>query len=92
MENNKIQLSLEQIRKMKHAIGMDNSKVVRGEYFAFRNYYTCGDNEDWNEIVGHGLASKRRDPFSSKDVVYKLTNEGIEYLSKLLGVKITGLE
>ena len=92
MEKKNIQLSQEQIRKMKHAIGIDNSKVVNGQYSAYRTYYSCENNEEWNEIVGHGLARKRCDPFCPKDVVYHLTKEGIEYLSELLGVKITEQE
>lgn len=88
MNENEIKLSESQIHKMKHAIGFDISRVKRGKYTAFRNYYSCEDNAEWNELVYHGLARKRVDPFCKTDVIYHVTQDGMDYLSKLIGVKI----
>lgn len=85
-----IKLTQEQIRKMKHAIGFKEYQVNNGKYNAYRNYYACEeDNADWNEIVDHGLARKRADPFCKTDAVFHLTKDGLAYLSELIGVEIT---
>lgn len=58
-------------------------------YEAYRNYYSTGDDAEWNELVDLGLAIKRHDPFVHKDVVYHLTRKGLEILSEILGISIT---
>ena len=83
-----ITINKEQIRMMKHAIGFNASKVTRGTYVAYRNHYDCEDNADWNELVEHGFAKKRADPFCSTCVIYALTKEGKDFLSEILGVAI----
>lgn len=73
---------------MKHAIGFNASEVKRGKYVAYRNHYCCKDNADWNELVEHGFAKKRVDPFWPTCVIYALTKEGKDFLSEILGVAI----
>ena len=89
MPDNNIKLSQEQIRKMKHAIGLDNSKVKNGKYSAYRNHYSTSDDAEWNEMVNMGLATKRKDPFCANDVIYHVADKGISYLSSILGINIT---
>ena len=83
-----ITVNKEQIRMMKHAIGFKASKVTRGEYVTYRNFYDCEDNAVWNQLVEHGYAKKRANPFCSTCVIYILTKEGIDFLSEILDVTI----
>lgn len=88
MNINEVKLSVSQINKMKHAIGLDNPSRSKKEPEAYRNFFATGDDSEWNEIVGKGLAVKRTDPFCKNDFVYQLTPQGIEYLSNIIGKKI----
>lgn len=89
MNINEIKLSVSQITKMKHAIGLDNPSQSKKNPVAYRNYYATGDDPEWNEVVEMGLAVKRSDPFCKDDFVYHLNTHGIEYLSNIIGKKIT---
>ena len=82
---------MEQIDDMKHCIGYDPKKVKRGKYEAYRNYYTTsGDHAGWDNIVAAGLADKRAFPHGIGDnpQCYSLNEQGIKFLSDLLGCKI----
>ncbi len=89
MNYDEIKLSVSQIQMMKHALGLDNPFLSKRKPEAYRNYYATGDDPEWNDIVEKGLAEKRADPFCKGDVIYHLTTEGIDYLSSLIGKKIT---
>ena len=89
MNISEIKLSVSQIQKMKHAIGLDNPSQSKRKPVAYRNYYAAGDDSEWNEIVEAGLATKRSDPFCKGDFIYHLNNQVIEYLSNIIGKKIT---
>ncbi len=89
MNINEIKLSVSQINMMKHALGIDKPYHANKKPVAYRNFYATGDDPEWNEIVEKGLAEKRADPFCKGDVVYHLTTQGIDYLSSILGKKIT---
>ena len=62
------QFSDEQVRKARHALGLDRSKM------AYRNLYSTGDDPDWNNLVERGFAEKHKSPFS-EDVVYRLSKQ-----------------
>ncbi len=79
---------MSQIEKMKHAIGLDRPNQTKQKFVAHRNYFATGDDPEWNEIVDLDLAVKREDPFCKVDVIYHLTEEGIAYLSLIIGIKI----
>lgn len=89
MNIHEIKLSVSQIKKMQHAIGLDNPSQSKTKQVAYRNYYAAGDDPEWNEVVEKGLAVKRADPFCKGDYIYHLTAQGIEYLSSILGKEIT---
>ena len=90
MAKEDIKLSIGQIRKMKHAIGLKETSPIRhGVYEAYRNCYDNGDypNEEWDELVKLGLAIRRKYTIFDS-VVYHVTKKGFEYLSELLGITI----
>ena len=86
---------LDQIGDMKHCIGFDHKRVKRGKYEAYRNYFTTpDDNESWDDIVKAGLADKRPFPHGtgSNPQYYSLNQQGIEFLSRVLGCKIAEID
>lgn len=67
---NKNDLTDYQIGKLKHAFGLDYSNKP------YRNYYHCPrDNEEWEDMVSKGYASKRI--YKSGEVVYFGTLKGL---------------
>lgn len=58
----------EQVDKARHALGLS---VGRG-HIAYRNFYSTGDDADWNDLVARGFATKRKSPVSP-DFLYHLT-------------------
>lgn len=88
MEKKDIRLNESQISKMKHAIGYSICKVNNGRYTFFRNRYMCGKDKDWEELCSLGFAKKRKDPFCDDDYMYWVSNAGLSYLAKLLGIEI----
>lgn len=75
-----IEVSDEQKRKMRHALGLDNSKR------AYRNrYQTSKDDSDWNELLEKGLAAKGKEGEYGL-VWFWLTKDGAEFV---LGKKIS---
>ena len=86
---------MEQIDDMKHCIGYEPKKVKRGKYVAYRNYYTTGDDHaGWDDIVKAGLAEKYSFPHGIGDNprCYSLNEQGIKFLSNLLGCKIVEMD
>lgn len=59
----------EQVDKARHALGLARQKV------AYRNFYSTGDDPDWNDLVERGFAVKRKSPVSP-DFLYHLTERG----------------
>ena len=90
-------LTEEQIDNMKHALGYRKDRI-RGRkhlrYDAFRNYYStgngCKDFEGLVDLSDKGLMLSRQD--GSMGYLFHVSKQGIEYLSKLTGVKITETE
>lgn len=62
----------EQVSKARHALGLDRERV------AYRNYYSCEDDPDWNDLVERGMATKRKSPVSP-DFLYHLTKRALFY-------------
>lgn len=88
MNIEKIKLSASQIRKMKHAIGLDHDTQRRSKKNVHRNFYAAGDDPEWNDIVEKGLAVKRADPFNKNCFVYHLNEHGVKYISSVIDRKI----
>lgn len=65
-----IELSDAQVDKARHALGLTRSKV------AYRNYYSCAEDADWEDLVAKGAATKRKSPVSP-DFVYHLTEQAV---------------
>ena len=85
-----VKLSIGQITKMKHAIGLNYSRPnSKGKYNAYRNYYDAGDepNQEWEDLVSLNLATKRNSTIS-QSIIYHVSKEGLLYLSELLGISI----
>ena len=86
-------LNTTQIDLMKHCIGIDYKKIKRRKYEAYRNSFTTpNNNSNWEDIVGKGLADKIPSPLGGGDdpQVYRLNEQGFQFLSDLLECKITG--
>lgn len=89
MNNTNWSLSLEQIDNMKHAVGFKHSKVRRGKYFAYRNYYTTSGNDaSWDDLVNQGIATNRP-LYNGQGLIYFLSDRGMAVLSKILGLTIS---
>ena len=76
---------------MQHAIGLTNpySKVRKGCYTAYRNYFVAGKGDaSWDELVAADLATKRQDTFCELNTVYHLTEKGINILAEIMNIKI----
>lgn len=83
-----IKLSTHQLHMMQHAIGYNPFKVRKGQFVAHRNYFSASINDEWGELVSSGLATIRQSPFNDTEVVYHLTQKGIDTLSSILGISI----
>ena len=84
-------ITLEQIENMKHAIGFRRDRIKRGKYVAYRNYYTTSNiNLSWENLVEFGYATKRKldNGVGDDPQVYFVTKKGIEALGRFLGVRI----
>lgn len=74
------------ISMCRHAIGMSNRKPYKrhGKLFfkSYRNHYDAGikDIPIWEQLVEMGYAYKNR--------LYHLTDDGVEWLSKEIGIII----
>jgi hypothetical protein len=95
MDNNfdNLKLSLKQIEVMEHTLGIEiwnKTWKKKKQYVAFRNYYISGIYEFYlDELVGFGLmAVETIISFDNEMIIYNITQNGIDYLSRLLGIKI----
>ena len=88
-------ISLQQIDLMKHCIGF-SSQSVKGrknpKYEAYRNYFTTsGVDEEWEDLVNQGLSTKREHKrgCGHNPQIYFVSQDGLDFLSDVLSVKIT---
>jgi hypothetical protein len=85
MEN--IAVTTEQIRLMKHTIGFEQSKVKRGKYEAYRNYFCAGKPmPEFEDLMIKMLAVSAT---RQGQIFYFLTSKGIDLVAEITGVKIT---
>ena len=85
-----IKLSLSQLSKMKHAVGLNNiNKLPKDrKYSAYRNFYgTQKEDVDWEELVKMGLATRRFIEWN-KEYIYYVSQAGLDYLGQLFGLTI----
>ena len=86
--NDKLKISIEQIKNMQHCIGWQkyNREPKRGIFEAYRNYYSCSQKADWaEELCELGLMKKYGlRPY----IFYRVTDKGIKFLEELFSVKI----
>ena len=64
------------IRRMKHALGMDNKDPKDGVYHAYRrSVYFDAKDEDWEKLFEGGYAEKRT---NGKEWYYTVTKQGMQ--------------
>ena len=81
-------ITVKQLDNMKHALGLDQTKAKpkRGKYTAYRNYFcTYGKNDEWESLVECGLATFH---VGDPSVYYHVSEEGLQFMSEILGFKI----
>ena len=84
-----IKLSLQQIEKMRHAIGLGYENTKKSRDCAYRNRYIVSKpDNDWEELVSIGYATKREFEIE-KQIVYYVSELGMKYLGCLFGCIIT---
>lgn len=89
---NDIKLSLRQIEKMEHAIGFGYENMKKRKYCAYRNRYIVSKpDNDWEELVAVGYATKREFEIE-KQIAYYVSELGMKYLGVLFGCIITESE
>lgn len=84
-------LTLDQINNMKHAIGFVGGKVRRGKFKAYRNYHTTSKpNERWRELVKGGLATGFPFPQGGGEnpIMYHVSDKGFKVLEEILEIQI----
>ncbi len=69
-------LTTTQEELIKHALGTTWGKK------SYRNYFACGrsgdDFEQWKDMEAKGFARSRPEPFNDKDILFHVTEKGIE--------------
>lgn len=55
-----------QVDKVRHALGLTRSNI------AYRNYYNCDGDADWDDLVERGFAVKQTSSFVP-GVIYRIT-------------------
>lgn len=73
-----IDISDEQERLMKHALGLDYKNKP------YRNYFlTNHEDKEWNDLVSKGLAIKSKDePNQWGSIYFWVSQQGVEYILK----------
>lgn len=89
---NNIKLSFGQIEKMKHAIGLGYENIKKNRYCTYRNRYIVSKpDNDWEELVSIGYATKREFEIE-KQIVYYVSELGMKYLGCLFGCIIKEMD
>jgi hypothetical protein len=87
---NNVRLSLEQINKLKHAVGLNNIRSMpkNGIYSAYRNFFSAQNKDiDWEELVKIGYATCQYVQWC-QEYCYCVSTAGLRYLEGLLDIKI----
>ncbi len=90
---NNYTVTLNQMRKMKHCIGFSNNKIKGTKYRkleCYRNYYATDDKDnELEDLVKQGLMNCRHCMgCGNNSTLYYITDEGINFLSKITEVEI----
>ena len=75
---------------MKHAVGLNNIRIMPkdGKYSAYRNFFGVSAKDvDWEELVTLGYATCNFVQWN-QEYIYYVSPKGLEYLERLLGIKI----
>ena len=83
-------MTISQIDKMKHAVGLNNIRTMPkdGKYSAYRNFFAVSEKDpDWEELVTIDFATCRYVQWC-REYTYYVSQKGLEYLEKLMGIKI----
>lgn len=89
---NDIKLSFGQIEKMKHAIGLGYKNMKKNICYSYRNRYIVSKpDNDWEELVSFGYATKREFEIE-KQITYYVSDLGMKYLGALFGCIITEMD
>lgn len=88
MNISELNFTANQIELMKHAIGLDSSKLKKSTYIPYRNYLLFnGKHVDCENLVSNGVLNETH-IMSSDKYEYNVTEKGASLLSKLFGIKI----
>lgn len=72
---------------MKHFIGLDYKKPSRGKYVPYRNYFNGSyDNKAWQFLLDNELIKEFKENW------FELTDKGLGFLEKELGIRIMEME
>ena len=85
-----MKLSLNQIDDMRHAVGLEVSKLRKGQrkYTAYRNHFVASARSDeWDELCFYGLADWAADE-KWNQIFYKVTPDGLKLLEYIYDVSI----
>ena len=81
-------VTLSQFELMKHAIGIERSKIKRSKYVAYRNYFCCtGKDIEWELMVEQGLATFNKS-LDNNSTYYFVTKEGIRLIERILEIRV----
>lgn len=84
-----IQITEEQIQKMKHALGISYdkknrqvvpNKIYRPKLKSYRNHYQIDQCDDWDDLVSKGFAKKKEALGMN---FYLVAADGIDHLKEL---------
>lgn len=81
-----MELSEEQLERMKHALGMDNKSNDGYVYHAYRNYSVYNEPHTvWEELCLLDLAERNR---YDGDFVYRVSRKGMQEVANATGLII----
>lgn len=64
------------IDDIKHTTGLSRQKKP------YRNHFNCNDNKSWNELVGMGLANKKKVSQCAGQYMYFITDDGFKMIQE----------
>lgn len=86
------ELTEQEIKTMKHCIGLDRKKPYKRHgrefYKPYRNYYAAYVHNDvWNRLVGKGFA-KHGLVYEMQGTLFWITRKGLDALGDAIGIHI----
>jgi len=74
--------SVEQLQKMKHALGLTRIDKPNESY---RNYYNTDEDADWEDLVTRGYAERQGVNGYAGSFIYRVSERGKELLKQIIG-------